>query len=485
MDVLHSVPELIQAVGPTYGAIDIRAVAIPGEKDSWTSVMAVLRLTYEDAQTARSRIEALSARYLPVQEDSLRIALAARPFSEWADIVSELKNGVLNIGNLELKLRHSRDLSEARGYIQRDAIEIRSFDRRDWPVMRITFDVGGPPPLIEARLNQVVHLLGYADVFEAVTDLCEVNVSVQNPGHDFSICVPVFATVTEMRAKMADKTVDVVVARHKRLSQIWAVACIRGQTALVDQPFRQQKTISEFSTNADSEIVTVNTSVQFEKLDSNDWVEVRLLHRKIGEIRRDSSPVRMLISLTERNILLAALRRFCSDEELEKILTDAANTKAPRLNESAAFELHVSWLLALFGFSTVVLRRYEHIVAPQTKVQKASVDILAARQRGELLLLVACTLNPPKPEDFGNLRYAREIMVREIFPDGNIRVIPVLFTAAVGCDSYDGEVFDFVPIVDADNIANLLRFLRMGQERRFFEFLANPNYSHLSESNQP
>lgn len=177
-----------------------------------------------------------------------------------------------------------------------------------------------------------------------------------------------------------------------------------------------------------------------------------------------------------RNILLAALRLFCNDAEMENLLINAHNIKAPKLTVGAGFELHVAWLLSLFGVATVVLGKYEHIVAPETNVRRASVDILAADQNRKLALVVACTLNPPKAEDFGNLRNAREIVLREAFAGSDVCVIPVLFTAAMGCPSCNQENGGVcIPIVDADKMKELLGFLREGQEAQFFAFLVNPD----------
>jgi hypothetical protein len=157
-----------------------------------------------------------------------------------------------------------------------------------------------------------------------------------------------------------------------------------------------------------------------------------------------------------------------------------------KLKPSAAFELHVSWLLGMFGLSIVILGNYEHILAPDTPVQRASVDILAASQRSKLLLLVSCTINPPKPEDASNLRYACAIFAREVFAETGVRIIPVLFTSSMGGPSYyqSEDHFDAVPVVDADGMGILLGLLRSGQERRFFEFLANPTLG-LTTSSQP
>lgn len=175
------------------------------------------------------------------------------------------------------------------------------------------------------------------------------------------------------------------------------------------------------------------------------------------------------------NILLSALRRVCTDAELEDLLVNAHNKKPHKLKVSAAFEAHVGWLLGLLGFSTIVLGEYERIVAPETKVPMASVDILAASQAEKSLILAACTLNPPKPEDFSNLRHAREIFRREVFGGKSVEVIPVVFTAALGCapcETITGT-FDTVPIVDGDALRELLQLLRNQKQAEFLSFLSN------------
>jgi hypothetical protein len=450
--------------------------------------MAAVRLTYEDVDTAKMRIAKLIQRFPPVQTESLRINTDARPFSEWPEFCAEVETySVLRVGNHQFKLRQRPDLSRTEGYIQWGYSQIRSFDGRPWPELKCRLDIGGVSPLTEGRLNREVHLLGYSDVFEAANALCELNVSQRDIGCDFSVSFPVFAAITGIRVKTMEKRIEVDVERHRDFSDLRAVVCLRGQTTLVDQPFREQKIIPDFPTEAVGQIISAKGSVQFDHLSTEDWLEVRLVHPRVGEVKRDGNSVRMLIAPAERNILLEALRLFCGDTTLDDLLVRGYNVQTPRLKHGAAFELHVAWLLGMFGLSTVVLGNYEHIVGPDTPVRRASVDILAASQRGKLLIAVACTLNPPNADDFSNLRYAREILAREVFSETGVRVIPVLFTSAMGCPSYDSaeDIFDRVPIVDSDNMKNLLGLLRSGQESRFFEFLANPTLGRLSDSSQP
>lgn len=176
----------------------------------------------------------------------------------------------------------------------------------------------------------------------------------------------------------------------------------------------------------------------------------------------------------EPNVLLRALRVFCTDAQMLDLLTRPHEVPPKRLGQGAAFELHVGRFLSLLGFSTIILGEYEDIVA-KTKVKRGTLDILAAHFPRKLLLVVACTINTPKNEDFGQVRNAREIVFREGLVETEYCVTPVIFTAAMGGSLCNTDGAECVPIVDADLMKEFLELIWEGQEEPLFEFLANPN----------
>src|SRR5438105_3783124 len=120
VSVLLPVPEVIEALGSTYGAIDIRCVAAR-EGSYWVNLLAVLRLTYEDVSTAQLRLQNHVRRFKPIQTESLRIVSCMRPFSEWDRLCSGLQLGALHVEELRVALTRQRpqiDLSKAKGYLQ-------------------------------------------------------------------------------------------------------------------------------------------------------------------------------------------------------------------------------------------------------------------------------------------------------------------------------------------------------------------------------
>jgi hypothetical protein len=485
---MHTVGELVETLAVTYGAIDIRSAAIRDD-DCWVAAVSVVRLTYEAVDQAQARLQKLERRFPAVKTKLLRIDSTIRPFSEWAEFCAGVEKGVLRVGECDVIMRsqpNSKEpcgynLRESPGYLLSGHFGMRAFDGFDWPTLYLNLGLLGPNPLMENRLTKGAQLLGYSDAFEPVNRLCELNVSLSQPGGcAFYLSVPAFATVSSISVNLSEKRVTAAINRHNALPDLMAFAGLRGSAAAGDL-LREQLQVPIVTEKEEGKLVSATASTRFESLNLDDWIRVRLVHPNIGEIKRTEDYARLLISPAERNILFEALKRFCGDSEFENLLVEPHNVKAPRLNESAAFELHVSWLLGMYGFSTIVLGNYEHIVAPNTKVQMASVDILAAKQPDRVLLLVACTLNPPKPEDFGNLRYAREILARETFAGTAVNIVPVLFTAATGGASVDttDDLLDPVRTVDGDDTLRLLELLGEGQEVRFLQFLGNPALSSL------
>jgi hypothetical protein len=222
-------------------------------------------------------------------------------------------------------------------------------------------------------------------------------------------------------------------------------------------------------------------SVPLSEPNEDDEVEIKAIHDEIGEIESWTARIRNITPEPARNALFAAIKKFCPESEMQALLVRPYAQKGRKLKESAAYELHVSWLLSIYGFSPVILGEYEQIVDEGTKVRRTSVDIIAGTPGGKTLLIAACTISTPKEEDFMNLVHAAEILRREVFADTSITVYPVLFTGALGMDSRkeNADGYSCVPIIDADAMSILMQHLKAGAEQLFLQFLGNPRLCQL------
>lgn len=235
---------------------------------------------------------------------------------------------------------------------------------------------------------------------------------------------------------------------------------------------------------SDDQIRLLSCSAEFDPENPEHLLEIKVAHEIIGELYTFQCAIWRLIPEAEQNVLLAALTRFCPQPRLQELLTKPYEQRPKRLKESSAFELHVSWVLSMCGFSVVVLGEYERLLAEQTTVERASVDILAAGPNRRSLLVAACTIGTPREEDFVNVVHACEILHREVFQQTSVAVFPIIFTGAVGIPSYREIGGWVVPIVDTDRMNIVVELLQLRTERLFLDFVGNPQLCELRSPKQ-
>lgn len=485
---LHlSLGEMLAAFAITYRTIDIRSAAIR-QGDSWANVYAVVRFTYEEPAVAAERLRRLERRHGVVNTDSFRILLGQRPFSEWRDLSVGLASACLQVGGEEVRLAQplAAMLDRERAYVRADYSSIRSFDSFNWPAAHYFLCPYQMAPLTEAAVGREAMRLGYSDAHEAVNLLCELNVEANRAnGSHFCLSAPIFAAISEVSASLKERRITVAITRHTALPPLKGVAVFRGPRTFAGEPPKQRVAIERFSdTGGEGPLHRALACVRLMKLDEHDSVDLSLLHPDLGELHSFTNwGIWQLVPPTERNVLFEALKFFCPESELTLLLGSPHKKKPKKLKPDAAFELHIAWLLGCCGLSTAVLGEYEHIVAPETKVRRGSVDILAASQRHKKLVLVACTIGPPKEDDFTNLLNTAEIVSREVFVGTAVRVQALICTSVRGFPSskeVDGSLIG-LPILDGEHLELLLRLVKVGRERDFLSFLDNPDYSQLRE----
>jgi len=449
-----TVKELVETFEETYGAIDIRTAAIR-VSEGWVSALTVVRLTYEEPVVAAERLRRHENRHGKVETKHFQIVMGARPFLEWKNLCEDVGGGVLRVSGLDIKLRRALALNDQTNQLEASSGDIRPFDGTYWPNLRLQIERHEGTELINESLTREVSTLNYPDAYEAINALCEVNVRVgQSLGFDFYLSLPVFIRVADALFAPLEKRLHVSVRRHHKLENIKGVVLHRGEQTIAGQPYKARPTIDSFLRSEEgSPIETASGSVELAEIEPEDWVDVRLTHPELGEL--DGYFSRQLRSLTppaERNILFEALKRFCPEAEIHRSLVRAYEQKPKKLKPSAAFELHVAWLLGLFGCSTILLGEYERLIAPESKVELGSVDILVLTP-GKTLLLVGCSLTEPEERDFNNLRNVRGILQQTAFKDTTCRILPVVFTAATECPPYREDGFlNFIPIVNVEGM---------------------------------
>ncbi|MGH9685537.1 MAG: hypothetical protein ACRD5K_00405 [Candidatus Acidiferrales bacterium] len=484
MEPRCSLAELIELVGCTYKAMDFRTVALrevdKDKKESWKNFMTVVRLTWEEPEHVERRLREKQQEFEPDKTAELQIILGCRPFSEWGALCGEISSAAVVHSGRTFWLQQSINLPAIEETVRQFDHDIRTPHETPWSALCIKHGVHDAGMLTHQKFARAVSGLGYSNPYEAINALCEINVEFgSRAGFDFCLYAPIFARVSNCGMVPSTCAFLPEMEKHQALNEIQAIAVLRDPYANTASPPKVRTAISDWTpakTDGCLEISTGKVQVP-ENLASTDVLEIRLNLHPLGQIHQWSYVVRQLTPAKERNILLEALKSFCPESEIKRLLLQAEEVEAKKLKPSAAFEKHVGWLLSLFGLSAIVLGEYEHLKAPGTSVRVGSVDILAAHQKSKLLLLVGCSFAAPSEHDFSNLVAVRERLQRGAFADTTVRILPVFFTAALSCDPYREDTsVGYIPVIDVDRTARFLELLEQGQELRFFDFVANPQY---------
>lgn len=156
-------------------------------------------------------------------------------------------------------------------------------------------------------------------------------------------------------------------------------------------------------------------------LEAADFGELDLVHELVANFRH----------VTERNPLLACVGAFWDlNAALDSPLLDpsaiapARTTRTPQL----AFQAAVAHLLTLAGIPTIDLGDRDKLFAPGTKVEQGTADLLGFHGESRCLIVGACTMNVPRPQDADALLNVTA-RLRDLLPhDSGVRFTPVLFS---------------------------------------------------------
>jgi hypothetical protein len=361
--------------------------------------------------------------------------------------------------------------------------EIRAFDGFPWPGLGYSPGPHNQPIFRSDSLIRHVSARWQAHPYELVNRLCSINVGpTYGHGSQFSLSVPIFARISHTVYYPEQQRVEATVIQHEALdAEVGAVAMTRGAQVNTAEPWHRKSRLARTSCQTGREgLESVNLTAPLETDTRDEQIQIRLSHKRLGIIQEDARFIRELIPVATRNNLYQALLRFCPQTELESMLLRPHGVGAKKgFNYSRTFEFRVAWLLALFGFSTIVLQEYEELFDDRP-AQLSSVDILATHPNIKAVFVIGCTTGSPNEKDFSQLLDVRGVLMNEVFAGRPVAVIPVLVTAAHRGDPYRQiDEVNALAILDHSGLKSALEKLQSGREAEFLAFLTNPNRCSL------
>ena len=172
---------------------------------------------------------------------------------------------------------------------------------------------------------------------------------------------------------------------------------------------------------------------RFNEEDLGNWLYIRIIHPNLGVVLQKQYHIQQLLSHVAVNPMMAALRRFCEPDDPKALVLNPEVRPKHRTNPSALFELRLTWLLSASGFQSVILGKYEKLVAPATNHEYGSVDIIATHSQTRTLFLIGCSLGPPSDQDKDRLINVTAVLKREVFKDVEQHIRPLIITGASQC----------------------------------------------------
>jgi hypothetical protein len=485
MSTRISIEEVVPVVERTMCSIDIRAasVLIGG---AWRNVLTVVRASSSSPEDVDASVKHIWQKHGPIRTDEFRIDYQVLPFGSWAHVAGGLKEGKVHFADSEVEYGRSVDLGTALGYVQTHHNFL--VPEMDWPTLEVSVQTPSTPDaadnpqykIFTEQIQRSLSRMGYAGTLDAIAVLLGARVRQGTISGDVYMSIPVMAKITHASISLSENLVQVTGHCHPELRKgLRAFGLSAGHNE--DPNLRVELTMGE------GDATTFVASGHFSREDSKESLAARLVHKEIGEINSASWRVRDLLPEQYVNPLYFLLTKFCSDVQLQSLLAHPHSIAPAKTRPQNEFEWHVAWLLGCYGFSTIVLGSYEKLMAENTRIERGNLDLLAYHPVRNVVLFGGCTLNVPKEEDYVKLLSVRSMLLEDWRGDFPFSAEAVMFSGAQECPakwhtSNGGDLMpfltgDYVTVVDANRLADGVRFL---QERNEEQFLRNLGLSRAS-----
>ena len=461
-----SVADVLAVCSSTYSTIDVR-VAVARQGDQWVNALAAVRLSHATPAAVRKGHKELQRRHGVIQTERFALLTSALPFTAWSAICSDLAQGVLHVGDMDIRLSPV-ELATLTGYVRQPHSGVFLNDSESWPAADFA---AGDNTAALLSTDQVMRAVpGYQSPYQAIAAICEAETWPQmRHGYSVLLRLPVFATLADVRLQPVGQILHASVRLHRNLKRVALHILPTSGTGHVPSGRTTITKLTRQTTKG--AIQTQSGTTLIPPLREDDIIEMSVWHPAFGELDRRAVCVRELLPPAARNLLLEALKHFCSVAELEEMLTKPYDQKDRKADQSSAFERHAAWLLSLAGFSPIVLGDLEYMKAGRG--QRATIDIIATS--GNTLLLVACTIGAPKSEDFSSLWHVRALLQDKLADQTNVRIEPVLITGSTATERYHAvEGGIGIPIIGTGELREITASLLDLNSSGFLQRIAAP-----------
>ncbi len=443
--------------------------------------MTVVRLSWDSAVAVSTRVEEIWGKHGTVHTDEFRIDYKVQAFTEWDALLTEFTGGRVRFAETEVEFGRGIDVGGSLGYVQRNHNGL--WPEGEWPMLETSVNTISVPDASKnpqykinaENIQRAVSKTGYSGTLDAMAGLLGSKISHGAPGFDVYVAVPVMAKITGAAVFPSDGLVETGGSCHPALGSFRVFGSSYGGTGEPRERIAFQ--VEDSQTSDTMRRFTGKGHVPVSKI--HEWLEVKFVHDELGEVYSHTWRTRDLIPEQYVNPLYFLLMKFCSPSKLYSLVVRPHSVAPQKTKPQKDFEQHVAWVLGCYGFATIVLGAHEDLVAEQTRVKRASLDLLAYHPVRKLVLLGGCTLNVPKEEDCAQLLSVRAILLEDWKGDLPFSCETVMFTAAPECPVRSNPTIldSFISLpsgndvrtIDANGLSEALVLLQERKEEQFFK----------------
>lgn len=473
-----SVQQVLSALLPTFESVTVKTLAF-SINERLCNVVTTISFDEQQVPAAEEATEAMIHSQDGFGDGRLRFRYKVLPCARWPELIEEFSTGSVAFESDLVDMMRPVGILDSKGYIDRITFLRSPFG---WPLFESHLTLGaGQTSQAESaqKVRSVQHDQDLvrnlsANGYRSLNEVAQIFLQSRADGEpsyesDVYVAIPVYAAIRRLQFRPKER-------------RLYASFNCRTELRRDIRIFGERRSLPrgdervDFSTpeTEAGEFWVASAALDLEQ--STAGINVWLTHHELGVITSRNATPNEILPPEEVNPLWTLLQVFCPSAEFETLLTVPSRPKDRRQKEQRCFEQYVAWLLALHGFSVVVLGDFETLQAPGSPVQQGSLDILAYHTARKRVLMCSCTLTPPEERDYGNLvsvrTHLRSCVSSEVSFEGELAI----FSSAAECvppPHYMGQG-TYVAIFDRRDLKNALENLKAGTDRQFFNKLDGP-----------
>lgn len=250
------------------------------KNNEWINVVTVIDLTRRKVEDLNNEYRFLEERLGKLDYDNFKIIFQARPISEIHDVIKELENGYLNIGDLHTKIlaRKPQEILDQR--VSRDSHVLRVGEYAEYSCYGVTLSMDDSPDRVFLKYGISASMLGvqyFDDLARSWLGLNSFSAAI-----NIYFIIPIYVTTIKIQYQ-GDNEIKATLRMDQRLVDdctIWLTR--KGQGDHVPILERTKYDIASCENVTQNGFVYVLLRHNFSALGPNDKIKGNVLHNNLG-----------------------------------------------------------------------------------------------------------------------------------------------------------------------------------------------------------